>query len=344
MYDLENELQTIRQYLYSLRNTIAQLKAQIEEAEEYAPDASEDASDKVEEAEEILEEAEEHIQEMDEKFRDFGLNQSYARQLNDQFQTDKSPQIQKELRKAEELARRSQDSLLNTMEKSKIILEKTKNAIEKAAGRVKIAQIKAQNSEERDRSKKVRINFTLPEDMKDDWRKLADDLNISVSQLVRNAMDSFEKGIHQLDELDKSGKLGRKLEELGHRIEKEFSGEVPPVYTPSQPTTFPSSAAPNPPAYGQPSFSSESARPSTIPLDEKDRMKKRVKGLIKLQKCIPIDKFAQALNVSETEAENIIYELAAEGVEGSIESGVFTFKKNGIDEVISDIEKIIDRM
>jgi len=76
---------------------------------------------------------------------------------------------------------------------------------------------------------------------------------------------------------------------------------------------------------------------------DKERIKKRIQGLIKLQKSIPIDKLSQALNISEAEAENLIYELAAEGIGGSLEEGVFKFT-NDPDEVISKLFKIIDKM
>ena len=68
--------------------------------------------------------------------------------------------------------------------------------------------------------------------------------------------------------------------------------------------------------------------------EDSERMRKRIRGLIKLHKNIPIDKLAQALDKSEDYAENLIYELAAEGVEGELDEGVFKFKGD-IDEVLS---------
>ena len=57
---------------------------------------------------------------------------------------------------------------------------------------------------------------------------------------------------------------------------------------------------------------------------------------------IPVDKFAQILNCSIPEAENLIYELAAEGIEEFMEKGVFRFE-NSTEDVISEIFKILER-
>jgi len=77
--------------------------------------------------------------------------------------------------------------------------------------------------------------------------------------------------------------------------------------------------------------------------DDKDRIKKRVRGLIKLQNSLPIDKLAQALNRANEDAENLIYELVDEGIEGSLEEGVFKFTSTP-EEVISKINELIDKM
>ncbi|MEJ2293391.1 MAG: PCI domain-containing protein [Candidatus Lokiarchaeota archaeon] len=76
---------------------------------------------------------------------------------------------------------------------------------------------------------------------------------------------------------------------------------------------------------------------------EKDHIKKRVQGLIKLQGSIPIDKLSQALEISEKEAENIIYELAAEGIEGKLEENVFKYTTEE-DQVITKLFQLIDKI
>jgi hypothetical protein len=65
--------------------------------------------------------------------------------------------------------------------------------------------------------------------------------------------------------------------------------------------------------------------------------------LIKLQKNLPIDKLAQALNRTNEDAENLIYELVDDGIEGTLEEGIFKFTSSP-DEVISKINDLIDKI
>ncbi len=51
----------------------------------------------------------------------------------------------------------------------------------------------------------------------------------------------------------------------------------------------------------------------------------------------------QALNRANKDAENLIYELVDEGIEGSLEEGVFKFT-SAPDDVISKINELIDKM
>lgn len=105
------------------------------------------------------------------------------------------------------------------------------------------------------------------------------------------------------------------IEDLGEKIEREFKGKkIKPKIKINLATS-----------------------------DDKDRAKKRVRGLIKLQNSLPIDKLAQALNRSNEDAENLIYELVDEGIEGSLEEGVFKFT-SAPEDVISKINELIDKM
>ncbi len=76
---------------------------------------------------------------------------------------------------------------------------------------------------------------------------------------------------------------------------------------------------------------------------DKEQLKKRVSGLIKVQKALPISKLAEALNISSEDAENLIYELVADGIEGNLEESVFKFTCTP-EEVISKLNEFIDRM
>lgn len=186
----------------------------------------------------------------------------------------------------------------------------------------------SEKSSDVDEDEIVRINVSLPKAKKDEWKNLSAQLSTSVSQLIRNAMDKFEKGMENIDSLEILGekldlmgadieKMVKKsgLEDLGEKIEQQFNKSKKKTVLKEQISTE----------------------------VDKDRIKKRVKGLIKIQKNLPLDKFAQALNKTEEEAENLIYELAAEGIDGTLENGVFKFTDNP-EKVISSLFDLIDKM
>ncbi len=179
-----------------------------------------------------------------------------------------------------------------------------------------------------DKDEIVRINVSLPKAKKDEWKNLSAQLSTSVSQLIRNAMDKFEKGMENIDSLEILGeKLDRMgadieemvkksgLEDLGEKVEQQFNQSKKKPVLKEQ---------------------------ISIEVD-KDRIKKLVQGLITIQKNLPLDKFSQALNKSEVVAENLIYELAAEGIDGTLENGVFKFTDNP-EKVISSLFDLIDKM
>ena len=181
---------------------------------------------------------------------------------------------------------------------------------------------------EKAKKKVARINISVDPELSDEWRDWADNLETSVSELVRKSMKFVKNNIGDIAKLEALGKKMEKMgegiekavkksgiEDLGRRLEAQFGKEGPKprvkVHVPDE--------------------------------NEKDRMKKRIQGLIKLQKSIPIVKFSQILNKSEEEAENLIYELAAEGIEGELEEGVFKFTGDP-DVILSKLFEIIDKI
>ncbi|MFX1448917.1 MAG: hypothetical protein ACFFCG_12445, partial [Promethearchaeota archaeon] len=167
-----------------------------------------------------------------------------------------------------------------------------------------------------------RINISVDEDTSDEWRDWSEELGSSVSELVRKSMRFVKDNIGDLSKLDEIGESIERavresgIENLGEKIERDFRGvkKIKPKIK----------------------INLEAS-------DDIDRIKKRVRGLIKLQKSLPIDKLAQALNRSNEDAENLIFELVDEGIEGSLEEGVFKFTSTP-NEVISEINKLIDKM
>ena len=181
------------------------------------------------------------------------------------------------------------------------------------------AKVRKQDYKERKEKNKVtRINISVPSDTSEEWREWSDDLGSSVSELVRKSMSFVKNNIGDLRKLDE---FGKKMEKWGDNLEKavEESGI---------------------------SDIGNKIRPKSSSVDsssDKERIKRRIKGLVKLQKGIPINKLAQALGKSEEFAENIIYELAAEGVEGELDEGVFKFSGDA-EEVLSILFELIDKI
>jgi len=166
-----------------------------------------------------------------------------------------------------------------------------------------------------------RINISVDEDTSEEWRDWSEELGSSVSELIRKSMRFVKDNIGDLSKLDEMGESIERavresgIEDLGEKIEREFKGKkIKPKI-----------------------------KINLTASDDKDRIKKRVRGLIKLQNSLPIDKLAQALNRANEDAENLIYELVDEGIEGTLEESVFKFT-SAPEDVITKINELIDKM
>ncbi|MHA1459412.1 MAG: hypothetical protein ACTSQR_07110 [Promethearchaeota archaeon] len=170
-----------------------------------------------------------------------------------------------------------------------------------------------------------RINISVDSDTSDEWRDWSEELGSSVSELIRKSMKFVKNNIGDFSKLEEFGESIERavkesgIEDLAEKMEREAGGKKK-----------------------KSRIKIDLSGPKSISNDT-DRIKKRVRGLIKLQKSLPIDKLAQALNKANKDAENLIYELVDEGIEGTIEEGVFKFTSTP-DEVISKINELIDKM
>ncbi len=72
-----------------------------------------------------------------------------------------------------------------------------------------------------------------------------------------------------------------------------------------------------------------------------ERFKRRVKGLINLHGAIPVKRLSLALEITEVDAENLIYELMNKGINGELKDSVFYFD-NPQEEVTTIINQFID--
>ena len=210
----------------------------------------------------------------------------------------------------EELRERKED----LRERRAELAEKIREKERKVRAKVKKQDYKAHKARER----VTRINISVPPDTSEEWREWSEDLGSSVSELVRKSMKFVKNNIGDLRTLEE---FGKKMEKWGDNIEKavEESG-ISDI--------------------GNKIIVKSSPRDSSV---DKERIKRRITGLVKLQKGIPIKKFAQALNKSEEFAENIIYELAAEGIEGELDEGMFKFSGDA-EEVLSVLFELIDKI
>ena len=173
-----------------------------------------------------------------------------------------------------------------------------------------------------------RVNISVDPRTSQEWKGWSEQLGKSVSELVRKSMKFVKNNIGDIAKLEE---WGHKMESMGVDIEKavkesgiEDIGEKLKK------------------KYKQDKIKGKIRGSNNLKVD-KERIKKRVSGLIKLHKSVPIDKLAQTINKSEDYAENLIYELVADGIEGSLEDKVFKFTKNP-EEVISKLHEFIDKM
>jgi hypothetical protein len=180
----------------------------------------------------------------------------------------------------------------------------------------------------------VRLNISIPDSKRKEWKRLAANLGESVSELVREAMGALQAGLSGAESLED---FGERMEEWGKTLEKSL--EESGITTIGE--KIGKKVEKKVGKLGRKLEHKFEERKHTI--EDAERLKKRVEGLIKLQKSLPIDKLAQALEISTKDAENIIYELAAEGIEGSLEEGIFKFTCD-LEKVISKLNEIIDKM
>jgi len=168
--------------------------------------------------------------------------------------------------------------------------------------------------------------------MSEEWKDWAEGLGASVSELVRKSMKFVKNNIGDLKKLEEWGKKMEKMgagfetkiekavkdsgiEELSEKLEKQFGKEK-----------------------GKPKI-----RVAITTDFDKEKIKKMVNGLITIHKAIPIEKLAQIFETPNTFAENLVYQLAGEGIEGNIEGGLFKFKATP-EEVISRLNELIDKL
>lgn len=276
--------------------------------EELMEELADKHDDFMDEIEDLKEAQEETKQELIDELQDLEDERKYLlREIGD---TENDLEVLGEdAREQIERARENLEQIRNKKEKQK---EKYINKVKK---KLEKAQKKAAK----------RINISVDSDTSDEWRDWSEELGSSVSELIRKSMKFVKNNIGDFSKLEEWGESIERavkesgIEDLANEIEREVGGKKKKPRIKIDLSSLKSSSS------------------------DTDRIKKRVRGLIKLQKSLPIDKLAQALSRAKEDAENLIYELVDEGIEGTIEEGVFKFT-SAPDDVISKINELIDKI
>jgi len=282
----------------------------LDDIEELRDDFGEEIELILEESEEIKDELREELEELEDE------KESLLKEIED-------------LREGlEDLGVNAKERIEKTKEKLGNLKEKTDRYEKKLRERIKK---KLENAR-----KKVdkRINISVDPAISEEWKDWAEGLGASVSELVRKSMKFVKNNIGDITKLEQfgheMGKMGVKIEKavknsgiekLGDKLDEKIEKQI--------------------------KKGKSKVHIATVPEIDKERMKKRVDGLIKLYKNLPIDKLAQAMEISLEEAENLIYELASEGIDGDLQENVFKFTSTSeevLEEITSKLFEMIDKM
>lgn len=302
-----------------LRQLREEFQEEIREAREELEEKKREIEDEIHEKGHKLENIRDQINEYTEK-----LNTKYSADLEEEIE-DLREDLEETYEEYQELENDLreviQENEREIYEKEREMHEQINEKIQKFAFKAEKARGKAEKAREKAekyaRKAQRRINISVTPEMSEEWRDWAENLGASVSELVRKSMRFVKNNIGDPDKLEQWGhkmeKWGDKIEqavqdsgieELGRKVERKVKQVVSP---------------------------------------DKQQIKKRIRGMVKLQKSIPIDKLAQVLQKSEKYAENLIYELVAEGIEGELKDNVFKYKGDQ-EELLTALFKLIDRI
>lgn len=211
---------------------------------------------------------------------------------------------------------------------------------------------KARFNENKGDNNSTNLNGSIPKDNVEDFEKITKDLTDSVSQLVGNITKSIKPSLKGLLKL---GSIGKKFEKFGEEIEKAIEESGLDDLGRNLEVTLQ--------AQGDQKHRTEEEGEekihihrhdlTDIPVREgkediqskvdKERIKKRIRGLVKLKHSVDPEKLAQILDVGYSEAEKLVYELAAQDIEGTLEGNVFKIEQDP-EQVISFLNEKIETL
>lgn len=318
-----------------------------EREEERKEDMEEKLEEKKEELEEKIDNYEERYEELTEEIED---TQEDIEDMEDEIEEIEEEILEIKQEKTEsgsDISRQKLENRITRLEGRKARFEEKRAKLFERVDFLHERASKAKEEIDKAKNEVVRMNISMKRGEKDSFKDLADNINTSVSEIIRSSVGVLSpilKNIKNIKDLEKLGdafdKWGENLEEeikrsgiedLGKELEMHFE--------------FDSDEGPSFTRQGKPPRPSQPAQPSQTPIYKErdmDRIKKRIYGLIKLQGSLPISKLAQVLSIPEEKAENLIYELVAEGIEGQLDGGVFKFT-NPTEEVIEKVYELIEK-
>ena len=276
--------------------------------------------------EEIKEELEESLEEIKEEFEDASQEllderKEIMEDLNDALNDleDEKDELLEEgvdLSEVGEFVNKMRTEILTDLKaRVKKYRDKVLRTMDKASKKAQRKMDKAERKAVR------RINISVEPELSEDWKDWAEGLGTSVSELVRKSMEFVKDNIGDLKKLER---MGDYFEQMGGDLEK----------------TIKESGIED---IGKDLRTKITIDTNSKPKVDKEPIKKRIQGIIKLHKSIPIDKLALAMNKKVEDAEKLIYELAGEGLDGTLEEGVFKYTGD-IEEVILRFDKKVDDM
>ena len=288
---------------------------ELKEREEEIKDQEEEIRDRIKEiAEEIRETVEDRVDSLKDKAEE---RKEREREL-----------LEREMDRIEAERERIEDQMERLNEKVEAKIEKARYKAEKARRKAQIARERA-----------TRINISVPPEMSEEWRQWSDDLGSSVSELVRKSMRFVKNNIGDLKKLEE---FGRKMDQVGYNIEKAVNESKFEEIGDKIEQSLKDVGLDNINIKTEKGAEGSPVKFHVNVSEDSERIKKRIRGLITLHKSIPIEKLAQALNKSDDFAENLIYELAAMGIEGELEGDIFKYKGD-IDEVLKALFELLDK-
>jgi chromosome segregation ATPase len=281
------------------------LREKLNDIQENLKEQLEDIKEEIDEkSQELKEEREEMKQELEDALEDLKDEEEELRSEN--------VEIEEALKNINDLRKEQYEEFQRKFDKHKEKVSKEGHKFtEKAKKKMEKAEKKAAR----------RINISVEPDISEDWKDWAGDLGTSVSELVRKSMEFVKDNIGDLKKLEK---MGEYFDKMGGDIER----------------TIKESGIEN---LGEKIKAKITVDTNSHFRNNKETIKKRIQGIIKLHKAIPLDKLALAMNKKVEDAEKLIYELVGEGLDGTLEEGIFKYTGD-IKDVIARFDKIIDEM